>query len=108
MVLLARGLLGQQVERTLVDVDDFRFAAITDPADPMFLPGAVRYGDLGGLAATAFPASLTLFVKSADQPALRPLSEVYQAGGESLPLVEQRLTTDMVLKHLPQSGTSGR
>lgn len=108
MVLLARGLLGQQVERTLVDVDDFRFAAITDPADPMFLPGAVRYGDLGGLAATAFPASLTLFVKSADQPALRPLSEVYQAGGEALPLVEQRLTTDMVLKHLPQSGTSGR
>ncbi|QDU38133.1 Acetyl xylan esterase (AXE1) [Maioricimonas rarisocia] len=108
MVLLARSLLGERVERTLADVGAFTFEAIEDPADPMFLPGALRYGDLGGLAATAFPAALDLFVAEADQPGLQSLRTVYQAGGQSLSVVEERLTVRTVLQHLQQAEPTPR
>ncbi|MFG0335611.1 MAG: alpha/beta hydrolase family protein [Maioricimonas sp. JB049] len=108
MVLLARTLLGEQVDQTIAAVGAFTFAGIDEPADPMFLPGAVRYGDLGGLAATAFPASLRLFVEDAKQPALEPLRTVYQAGGQSLSENEERLTVETVLQYLARGESANR
>lgn len=59
-VALARGLCGDAVSRTAAEVGGFRFDAIKDTADPMMLPGAVKYGDLAGLAALAAPGELAL------------------------------------------------
>jgi hypothetical protein len=58
--LLARGLCGDAVARTAVDVGSFSFNQVKDVADPMYLPGALRYGDLPALAALSAPGELLL------------------------------------------------
>jgi dienelactone hydrolase len=58
--LLARGLCGEAVARTAVEVGNQRFAAVKEVTDPMYLPGALRYGDLPVLAALAAPGDLLL------------------------------------------------
>jgi dienelactone hydrolase len=57
-VLLARPLCGDAVARTAADSAGFRFEAVRDAADPMMLPGALKYGGLAALAALAAPAEL--------------------------------------------------
>jgi dienelactone hydrolase len=57
-VLLARPLCGDAVERTAADYAGFMFEKLRSTDDPMMLPGALKYGDLGALAALAAPAEL--------------------------------------------------
>ncbi len=47
--LLSRALAGGTITRASIDLDRFDFAGIEDPFDPMMLPGAVKYGGVGGL-----------------------------------------------------------
>ena len=47
--LLSRALAGDTIARASIDLDRFDFAGIEDPFDPMMLPGAVKYGGIGGL-----------------------------------------------------------
>jgi len=49
--LLARALAGKAVDRTFADLDWFRFGDVTTTADPMMLPGALKYGGLPAFAA---------------------------------------------------------
>jgi dienelactone hydrolase len=58
--LLARGLCNDVVGRTAVDLGGFSFTEIKDVADPMYLPGALRYGEISALAALAAPGELLL------------------------------------------------
>jgi hypothetical protein len=58
--LLARGLCGNNVTRTAVDMNQFRFAKITTTADEMMLPGALKYGDVPAFAALCAPNELLL------------------------------------------------
>lgn len=58
--LLARGLCGDAVLRTAVDVNGFSFSRVKDVDDPMYIPGALHYGDLACLAALAAPGELFL------------------------------------------------
>ena len=37
----------------VVDTEGFRFASLNDQWNPMFVPGAVKYGDVPGLLASA-------------------------------------------------------
>jgi hypothetical protein len=60
-VLLARALCGDAVARTAADTVGFRFESIHATTDPMMLPGALKYGDLGTLAALAAPAPLLTY-----------------------------------------------
>ena len=46
--LLSRALAGNSIARASIDLDGFDFAGIEDPFDPMMLPGAVKYGGIGG------------------------------------------------------------
>jgi dienelactone hydrolase len=46
---LTRALAGESIGRASLDLDGFDFAAVQDPFDPMMLPGAVKYGGIGGL-----------------------------------------------------------
>jgi hypothetical protein len=46
--LLARALAGDAIARASIDLDGFDFDAVTEPFDPMMLPGAMKYGGIGG------------------------------------------------------------
>ncbi len=49
LVAAAAAVAGKEVEKTVVDDSDFRFAEIKSYRDPNFIPGAVKYGDLPAL-----------------------------------------------------------
>jgi len=51
VVLLARTVAGEAIDRAAVDTGGFRFAYLADWRHPLFLPGAVRYLDVPGLVA---------------------------------------------------------
>jgi dienelactone hydrolase len=55
---LARALCRDAVARTAVDFDQFRFEKVRTTSDEMMLPGALKYGGLGALAALAAPGEL--------------------------------------------------
>jgi hypothetical protein len=48
-VAAAMVLIGDAADAVAIDTEGFRFANLTDYADPQFVPGAVKYGDLPGL-----------------------------------------------------------
>ncbi len=76
-VLLARGLCGDAVARTVADGAGFRFESIKSTGDENMLPGAVKYGDLDALAALAVPGELGLLNVKTDGW----LKTVYEAAG---------------------------
>jgi hypothetical protein len=47
IVILAKALAGDAVTRTLADLDGFDFDQVYSVTDPMFLPGALKYGGMG-------------------------------------------------------------
>ena len=100
-VLLAGGLAGEQVSRTVADAGSFRFTGITETTDPMFLPGALKYGGLGGLAALAAPTKLTVMgAKEIDRRGRRTLEQVYSAANGKLSLRDGSLTSRAVVETL--------
>ena len=100
-VLLAGGLAGEQVTRTVADAGGFRFAGITKTSDPMFLPGALKYGGLGGLAALAAPTKLSVMgAQKIDRRGRRTLEQVYSAANGELSLRDGSLTSSAVVETL--------
>ncbi len=47
--LVARALAGDAVARASIDLNGFDFSGVRDPFDPMMLPGALKYGGVGGM-----------------------------------------------------------
>jgi len=91
--LLARALAGEQVRRTIVDLQGFHFGRIQKTNDPGLLPGGLRYGGIGGLAALAAPAELTLAgTQGIPEEELRPLTVIYGVTGGTLQLEPAPLT----------------
>jgi hypothetical protein len=79
-VVMARALAGDAVTRTAADLDGFRFDGIKSNADPMMLPGAVKYGGLAAFAALCAPGELLLHNhRGAGTGRLAP--EAYRAAG---------------------------
>ena len=60
VALTAAALCGKAVTRVAIDADGFRFNAVAELADPMLLPGAVKYGGLPAFAALCAPTPLLL------------------------------------------------
>lgn len=58
IVLAARVLAGQAIDRAAVDTQGFRFGQVLDYRDPMFLPAGAKYLDLPGLMALNAPNAL--------------------------------------------------
>jgi len=58
VAVLAKALAGDAVKRLAADLNQFRFENITDTADPMMLPGAVKYGGLPAFLALCAPGEL--------------------------------------------------
>jgi hypothetical protein len=103
-VLLAAGLLHDRISDVLADAHGLSYRKIPATTDPMFLPGALKYGGLGGLAALAAPTRLDIF-GTASIPAeeLAPLSAVYHAAGAPLSIETQPLTDEMVAERLSRA-----
>lgn len=60
VALTARSLCGDAIGRTAVDLDGFRFDDVRTNGDPRMLPGALKYGGVGGIAALCAPHELYL------------------------------------------------
>jgi hypothetical protein len=88
-VLLARSRLGDQVARTQVDLRDFSFGALRRTDDPDFLPGALKFGGVGGLLAAAGP--VTVEIVNAGEASRRELEPFTKLGGR-IEKSSQRLT----------------
>jgi len=58
--LLAGTLMEDAVDTMIVNLNGFSFANITETSDPNYLPGALRYGDVGGLGLLATPRRLEI------------------------------------------------
>jgi hypothetical protein len=56
----ARAQSGAAVTKCAIDTGGFRFASLNKIADPMFVPGAVKYGDVPALLALNAPGQLWL------------------------------------------------
>src|SRR5260370_30563871 len=60
-VILARARAGDEVTRSIADLNGFAFSRITRMDDPMLLPGALKYGGIGGIAAVGVPRETYVF-----------------------------------------------
>ena len=100
-VLMARAVAAGKLGRTIVDLRGVGFENVHSAADPMFLPGALKYGGIGGLAALAAPGELTVAgIRGVSPRELKPLKRVYRAAGGRLVLEDEGLTADMATEKL--------
>lgn len=100
-VVLARALAGDKIGRCIADLNGFSFSRISQMNDPMLLPGALRYGGIGGLAALGAPGELLLFgSENVPWNELAPLTAVSQASRGSLAFFSKSLTDDKVAQWL--------
>jgi dienelactone hydrolase len=64
----ALAVAGDAVDQAAIDTGGFRFAAVTDYRDAMFLPGGAKYLDLPGMLALRAPRPLWLAGEGATAP----------------------------------------
>lgn len=81
LVAAACAQAGDAVSGAALDTAGFRFAQVNELADPRFLPGAVKYGDLPTLMALAAPRPLWIAGEGDVLPA--PVAEVYRAAASA-------------------------
>ncbi len=60
IVIAARALAGEAIDRAAADTGGFRFGKVLDYRDPMFLPGGSKYLDLPGMISLNAPHPLWL------------------------------------------------
>lgn len=87
VALMARAASGDVLSSTEIDLDSFQFADLKDPTHPHFLPGAVRYGDIGGLAC-AGPVT-DLKISNPSRQTAQWLSNYHQSLGAKPPAVSK-------------------
>jgi hypothetical protein len=93
--VLARGLCGDNVDRTAADLNGFRFEQVKDFDHEMMLPGALKYGGLVTLAGTIAPHELYLHnAKGAGSAAF--LQAAYESAGQAKRLQRHDEKSDAV------------
>jgi dienelactone hydrolase len=70
VVLAARAVSGDAIDRTAASTGRFRFADLADERHPLFLPGAAKYLDLPGMIALGHPHPLWLAGDPGDAAAI--------------------------------------
>jgi hypothetical protein len=58
VAVMAKAVAGDKVTKVAADLNQFRFENIKDTADPMMLPGAVKYGGLPAFLALCAPGEV--------------------------------------------------
>lgn len=82
VAVLAKALAGDAVARTAADLNQFRFENIKDTADPMMLPGAVKYGGLPAFLALCAPGAVFIHNHRGTASGKLPRA-AYEAAGAS-------------------------
>ena len=91
-VILARALAKDSIGRCIVDLQGFGFSRITRRDDPMLLPGALKYGGIGGFAALAVPGELFIFgVYGVEEEVMSGLGAVNKVAQGHMALFARRL-----------------
>ena len=100
-VLLARSLAQDSIDQCAVDLQGFGFSTVTTMNDPRMLPGGLKYGGIGGLAALSAPNELAIF-GTKDTPAteLAALKRVYQVAKGKLKLADEPLTDEKAVAEI--------
>lgn len=100
-VVLAKALAGDKVAKAAADLNRFRFDQVTDPADPMMLPGAVKYGGLGAFLALCAPGPVLAY-NHAGSGTGKPSEAAYAAAGakDKLTRVGEALPAEKVVEWL--------
>lgn len=100
--LLARAMLSPKATaQTIVDLNGFSFAGIQAVQDVNMLPGALKYGGIGGLAALAYPANVSVYgVNDKNTAEAEPLKRLYAPHPDLLRLVDEGLTRDEVVRQI--------
>jgi dienelactone hydrolase len=75
----ARAQAGDAIDKAAIDTGGFRFASLDRFGDPMFLPGAVKYGDLPALLALGAPGKVWLAGESGNAT---PAAAAFAAAGK--------------------------
>jgi hypothetical protein len=95
--LLAAALLHDQLTDVIADARDVDYEKIPAATDAAFLPGALKYGGLGGLVGLAAPTALDVFgTEGVPAEELATLSKVYRAAGGQLATRKEPLTEAVV------------
>jgi pimeloyl-ACP methyl ester carboxylesterase len=95
VAVLAKALAGDAVKRLAADLNQFRFETITDTADPMMLPGAVKYGGLPAFLALCAPGEVLAHNHRGTATGRLP-EAAYDSAGEGGKLIrEQERLEDM-------------
>jgi hypothetical protein len=99
--LLAAALCGDNVTRTAVDLNGFRFEQVKTSQDDMMLPGALKYGGLPAFAALCAPGEI-LVHNTKGCGSLAVLADAYKAADaeKKLERHEEKLSNDDVIKWL--------
>lgn len=108
--LFAAGFLRDQVGTVIADACGLSYEKLPPANDPNFLPGALKYGGLGGLAALAVPTPLQIYGAGGIPPhELAPLTRAQWAAREldarkshhgRLEIVEAPLQAETVVANL--------
>lgn len=80
ILVAARALAGEAIDRAAADTSGFRFGQVLDYRDPMFLPGGAKYLDLPGMIALGAPCPLWL---AGEGRALETATAAYVACGKA-------------------------
>lgn len=101
IVLLAATQLRGMVHEVVVNLSENHPSRVTKTSDPMFLPGIVKYGGLGGLAALAAPTELTIAGSDhLSNSELRPLQAFQTLENWKLSLVPDQLSDEQITERL--------
>lgn len=101
VVLLAATQLRGMVHEVVVNISESHPGRVTRVSDPMFLPGIVKYGGLGGLAALAAPTELTIGgAENLSERELRPLQAFQTQENWKLSIVPDQLSDEQITQSL--------
>jgi dienelactone hydrolase len=98
-VLAARALAGETISRCVADLRGFGFSRVKEANDPRLLPGGLKYGGIGGIAALAAPGELAIFgIRDVPPEELSALTQVYKVANGRLKLEPGELTAPAVVE----------
>ena len=97
--LLARALAGEAIAHAAIVLGEFDLDQVTDPADPMLLPGALKYG---GIAAFISPGrGGETFIAAPPSSLRRGFSTPSRLSIETTPTAPSDLVKRALRTHLP-------
>jgi dienelactone hydrolase len=90
IAVLACACAGETVHRAAINLGGFDFDQVTEPADPMLLPGALKYGGIYGFVPLCRPADMLIC-------GARSTGIIARATGEHRQIIEESRSPEQLL-----------